>query len=162
MHAQPGHVAGRCHAWHEPHTRTALLVVRIVRRLAGPAKSLPGNCANIVIGHIDGRHRTIGGRCVLSSCRDTADSMVLTLRVSVTRRQGGRAPGCSRQDRRKDGRQHGCMGARPCDVLGGHTTVKADGCVNRFHDGIRSGGETATPHRIGSLGHVEKVLSCAS
>ena len=50
----------------------------------------------------------------------------------------------------------------PAMSWAGHTTVKADGGVDRFHDGIRSGGETATPHCVRGLGHVEKVLSCAS
>ena len=45
------------------------------------------------------------------------------------------------------------MGTRPSDVLACQTLVEPDGCVDCFHNGVRSSGETATPHRIRGFGH---------
>ena len=44
--------------------------------------------------------------------------------------------------------QHGGVGARTGQVLGGQAPVDADGDVDRLHQGVGSAGETAAPHRL--------------
>ncbi|MFT5968295.1 MAG: thiol-disulfide isomerase/thioredoxin, partial [Yoonia sp.] len=44
-------------------------------------------------------------------------------------------------------------GARPCDVLACQSLIEPDGGIDCFHNGVRSSGKTATPHRIRGFGH---------
>ena len=45
-------------------------------------------------------------------------------------------------------REHGDMGQRAGDVLGGELAVEVDRGVDLLHDFGRAGGEPAAPHRV--------------
>ena len=47
--------------------------------------------------------------------------------------------------------EHASMRAGATDVLGGHALIDINRRIDRFHYGIRTAGETATPHSVGAV-----------